>query len=136
MTSAKLMLRGKLLTPHMDYKANVDARIKSELPDLAAITMYLYFGYYPQNLAFLPLCSPIAYVCTLSIIHFERRNPLNCSKPGTDQYIQTLPTRGDAKVLLAGDMTVNPGLWVRQVLATDDKAHGKYSNVALEKWTF
>jgi hypothetical protein len=33
-------------------------------------------------------------------------------------------------------MTVNPGIWVRQVLATGEKAYGKYANVALEKWTF
>ena len=60
--SAKRMFRGKLLTPHMDYKANVDARIKSELPNLAAITTYLYFGYYPQNMAFFPLIKPVEYV--------------------------------------------------------------------------
>lgn len=47
-----------------------------------------------------------------------------------------LPTKPDAKVLLAGDMAVNPGIWVRQVLATGPKAFGKYANVALEKWTF
>lgn len=63
--SAKRMIKGpeKLLTPHMDYKANVDARIKSELPRLAAMTTYLYFGYYPQNMAFFPLIKPIEYVC-------------------------------------------------------------------------
>lgn len=33
-------------------------------------------------------------------------------------------------------MTVNPGIWVRQVLATGNKAYGKYANVALEKLTF
>lgn len=33
-------------------------------------------------------------------------------------------------------MSVNPGIWVRQVLASGDKAYGKYANVALEKWTF
>lgn len=33
-------------------------------------------------------------------------------------------------------MAVNPGIWVRQVLATGPKAFGKYANVALEKWTF
>lgn len=33
-------------------------------------------------------------------------------------------------------MTVNPGIWVRQALATGAKAYGKYANVALEKWTF
>jgi NmrA-like family len=60
--SAKRRFRGELLTPHMDYKANVDARIKSELPDLAAMTTYLYFGYYPQNMAFFPLIKPIEHV--------------------------------------------------------------------------
>lgn len=115
--SAKIMLKGKLLTPHMDYKANVDARIKSELPYLAAITTYLYFGYYPQNMAFFPLCQPVEI-------------------PGTGKYIQAMPTKPDAKILLSGDMTVNPGIWVRQVLATGNAACAKYANVALEKWTF
>lgn len=57
--SAKRRFKGKLLTPHMDYKANVDARIKAELPELAAMTTYLYFGYYPQNMAFFSLIKPI-----------------------------------------------------------------------------
>jgi len=115
--SAKRMTAGKLLTPHMDYKANVDARIKAELPNLALITTYLYFGYYPQNMAFFPLIKPILH-------------------PGNGQWIQAMPSKPDAKVLLSGDMTVNPGIWVRQVLASGTKAYGKYSNVALEKWSF
>ncbi|KAK5651926.1 hypothetical protein OQA88_11585 [Cercophora sp. LCS_1] len=115
--SGKIATQGKLCVPHMDYKARVDARIKSELPELAAITTYLYFGYYPQNLAFFPLLKPIEY-------------------PGNGQWIQTLPTKPDAKILLSGDMTVNPGVWVRQVLATGHKAYRKYANVALERWTF
>ncbi|RDI76646.1 hypothetical protein Vi05172_g13352 [Venturia inaequalis] len=115
--SAKRKFKGELLTPHMDYKANVDARIKSELPDLAKISTYLYFGYYPQNMAYFPLIKPIEY-------------------PGNGQWIQTIPSKSDAKVLLSGDMTVNPGIWVRQALATGIKAYEKYANVALEKWTF
>ncbi|KAF2751405.1 NAD(P)-binding protein [Sporormia fimetaria CBS 119925] len=115
--SAKRMFRGKLLTPHMDYKANIDARIKSELPNLAAMTTYLYFGYYPQNMAYFPLIKPILH-------------------PANGQYIQTMPSKPDAKVLNSGDMTINPGIWVRQVLATGEKAFGKYANVALEKMTF
>ncbi|KAF1837685.1 NAD(P)-binding protein [Decorospora gaudefroyi] len=115
--SAKRRFWGKMEAPHMDYKANVDARIKAELPELAAMTTYLYFGYYPQNMAFFPLCKPIEY-------------------PGMGQYIQTLPTKPEAICLLAGDMTVNPGIWVRQVLATGSAAYTKYTNVALEKWTF
>lgn len=47
-----------------------------------------------------------------------------------------LPTKPDAKVLLAGDLSVNPGIWVRQVLTAGPKAYGRYANVALEKWTF
>jgi NAD(P)-dependent dehydrogenase (short-subunit alcohol dehydrogenase family) len=60
--SAKRRFWGKMEAPHMDYKANVDARIKAELPQLAAITTYLYFGYYPQNMAFFPLCKPFQFV--------------------------------------------------------------------------
>ncbi|KAK4102575.1 NAD(P)-binding protein [Parathielavia hyrcaniae] len=116
--SAKRMFPDGLLeTPHMDYKANVDARIKAELPGLAAKTTYLYFGYYPQNMAFFPLIKPIEY-------------------PGTEQYLQVLATDPHAKVLLSGDMTVNPGIWVRQALAAGPAAFGRYANVALEKWTF
>jgi uncharacterized protein YbjT (DUF2867 family) len=63
--SAKRRFWGKLEAPHMDYKANVDRRIQAELPQLAAITTYLYFGYYPQNMAFFPLCKPIEYVCQI-----------------------------------------------------------------------
>lgn len=66
--SAKRKFKGKLVTPHMDYKANVDARIKSELPELAAMTTYLYFGYYPQNMAFFPLIKPIEYVSSAPVL--------------------------------------------------------------------
>ncbi|CAN9145973.1 unnamed protein product [Alternaria alternata] len=115
--SAKRRFWGKLEALHMDYKANVDRRIKAELPQLAPVTTYLYFGYYPKNMAFFPLCKPIEY-------------------PGTGRYVQTLPNKANAKVLVAGDMTVNPGIWVRQALATGDKAYRGYANVALEKLTF
>jgi hypothetical protein len=33
-------------------------------------------------------------------------------------------------------MAVNPGIWVRQVLATGPASFGKYANVALERWSF
>jgi hypothetical protein len=47
-----------------------------------------------------------------------------------------MPTKRDAKILLSGDMTVNPGIWVRQAIASAPKSFEKYANVALEKWTF
>ena len=52
--------------PHMDYKAIVDDRIRAELPELAAKTTYLYFGYYPQNMAFFPLLKPFELVSSVS----------------------------------------------------------------------
>jgi hypothetical protein len=33
-------------------------------------------------------------------------------------------------------MAVNPGIWVRQAIASAPRSFGKYANVALEKWTF
>ncbi|KAH7131011.1 hypothetical protein EDB81DRAFT_871429 [Dactylonectria macrodidyma] len=116
--SAKRDFNGEHVTPHMDYKANVDARIKSELPELAAKTTYLYFGYYPQNMFTFPFIKPIEH------------------PPNSGTFIQIMPSRPDAIVLNSGDMTVNPGIWVRQVLAKGASTFGKYSNVALEKWTF
>jgi hypothetical protein len=68
--SAKRQFPGRLETPHMDYKANVDARIKAELPDLARRTTYLYFGYYPQNMAYFPLIKPLEIVSVLSAFMF------------------------------------------------------------------
>lgn len=50
--------------------------------------------------------------------------------------MQIAPTRPDAKVLNAGDVSVNPGIWVRQILASGSKARGKNVNLALEKLTF
>lgn len=133
--SAKRIFNGELSTPHMDYKANVDARIKSELPGLAEKTTYLYFGFYPQNLAFFPLLKPIEHVSSICL-QLSRECWLTSIQPSTKTWIQIVPTKPDAKILLAGDMAVNPGIWVRQVLATGSKAFGKYANVALEKWTF
>lgn len=68
--SAKRKFNGEHVTPHMDYKANIDARIKSELPQLAARTTYLYFGYYPQNMAYFPLLRPFQVVGDPDSWHF------------------------------------------------------------------
>jgi hypothetical protein len=57
-------------------------------------------------------------------------------QPGSSKYVQIVASDPDAKVLLSGDMTVNPGIWVRQAIASAPRSYGKYTNVALEKWTF
>lgn len=63
--------------------------------------------------------------------------PLNGRQPpNSGTYVQIMPSRPDAKVLNSGDMSVNPGIWVRQILAKGASTFGKYSNVALEKLTF
>jgi len=41
-----------------------------------------------------------------------------------------MPSPADSKILMAGDMTVNPGLWVRQILATGSATFGKYVHVS------
>jgi hypothetical protein len=58
----------------MDYKANVDARIKAELPELAAKTTYMYIGYYPQNFFFFPFIKPVEYVSCL--VPYVLKQPL------------------------------------------------------------
>ncbi|KAH6684934.1 hypothetical protein F5X68DRAFT_171374 [Plectosphaerella plurivora] len=116
--SGKMVSGGEITSPHMDYKAIVDARIKAELPELAAKTTYLYFGFYPQNLVWYPMLKPIEFPA------------------GSGTYVQVIPSHPDAKILLSGDMTVTPGIWTRQVLAKGASTFGRYSNVALEKWAW
>ncbi|KAJ4393050.1 hypothetical protein N0V93_002256 [Gnomoniopsis smithogilvyi] len=101
------------ITP-VDYKAKVDERIKEELPGLAAKTTYLYLGYYPSNLLVFPFLKPY-----------------QLTEDGP--FVLIAPIKPDATILIAGDMTINPGIWVRQILATGSRAFGKYANVALEK---
>jgi hypothetical protein len=49
--------------PHLDYKASVDDKMRSELPELAKKTTYLWFGYYgAQNMAFFPNLKPFELV--------------------------------------------------------------------------
>lgn len=96
--SAKRVFPGKLETPHMDYKANVDARIKAELPELARKTTYLYFGYYPQNMAYFPLIKPFEYVSFCVSKTWPRprmltaRLPLSSPEPASSSRYW-LPTR-------------------------------------------
>lgn len=56
------MTKGKIPVPHFDYKARVDDYIKETLPELAAKTTFLMFGFYPSNFAFFPMLKPIPVV--------------------------------------------------------------------------
>ncbi len=57
--------------------------------------------------------------------------------PGSyGKYIQILPNHPGVKTAVAGDMTVNPGIWVRQILAHPEKSKKKYADVAPEVLSF
>ncbi|ORY04863.1 hypothetical protein BCR34DRAFT_591066 [Clohesyomyces aquaticus] len=116
--NAKNSSNGKAPVPHFDYKADVDDRIRAELPDLAKKTTYLWLGFYPTNLAFFPMVKPIEY-------------------PGAyGKWVQMLPTPADALIPVSGDMNVTPGVWVRQILANPELSKGKYTMVAPEVLSF
>ncbi|KAF2688511.1 NAD(P)-binding protein, partial [Lentithecium fluviatile CBS 122367] len=116
--NAKKLSKGKTLCAHLDYKAEVDDRIRAELPELAKKTTFLFFGYYPSNMVFFPMLKP-----------FEL--------PGSyGKYAQIVPTPPSARIPVAGDMTVTPGIWVRQILANPSLTHTKYANVAPETLSF
>ncbi|KAF2471148.1 NAD(P)-binding protein [Lindgomyces ingoldianus] len=116
--SSKKLTNNKIAVPHLDYKANVDDRIKTELPELAMKTTFLFFGYYPSNIASFPLIKPFEY-------------------PGAyGKWIQMLPTPAESTIPVSGDMIVTPGIWVRQILALPEKTLGKYSIVAPEILSF
>jgi hypothetical protein len=62
LAGSKKLSGGKLGTPHMDYKAEIDEKLKKELPELVKKTTFLFFGYYPSNMAFFPMMKPFEYV--------------------------------------------------------------------------
>lgn len=47
-----------------------------------------------------------------------------------------LPTPHDATIPVTGDMTITPGIWVRQILAYPEKSKRRYALVATEVLTF
>ncbi|KAB2580290.1 putative sugar transporter protein [Lasiodiplodia theobromae] len=108
---------GRYPVPHLDHKAKIDQRIRSELPDLAVKTTFLYVGFYSSNLAFIPNLKP-----------FE--------VPGSGKYVLALPTKPSATIPITGDVSVTVGLWVRQVLANPGKTLGKYASVHTEVISF
>lgn len=60
--SAKAQTNGKFPVPHLDYKAEVDEWIRSDLPDLHKKTTYLVLGFYPNNFASFPNLKPFELV--------------------------------------------------------------------------
>ena len=118
LVSATKRSNGKYPVPHMDYKAEVDEYIKQELPQLAKKTTYLQVGWYPSNIAFLPVSKPIEW-------------------PGSyGAYIWIHPTTPDSGIYIAGDMNVTTGIWVKAILEQPDKTYEKYVSQATDYLTW
>lgn len=60
---ASVISKGKRPVPHMDYKGQVDEKIRKELPGLAQKTTFMWLGWYSGNMANMPLIKPFEMVC-------------------------------------------------------------------------
>ncbi|KAG9186923.1 hypothetical protein G6011_10031 [Alternaria panax] len=112
--AADQITKGKFPVPHFDYKAKVDDHIRENLPDLAAKTTFFMVGFYPSNFAFFGMLKP---------------QPL-ANAPGT--YVWMVPSEPGTVYPMAGDMSKDPGIWARQILANPRSSHGKYTGVCTE----
>ncbi|KAL4966422.1 NmrA/HSCARG family protein [Aspergillus stella-maris] len=95
---------GKAIVPYYESKNAVERYIRSNLPGLLEKTTFLWLGWYASNVL-APPCHP-------SKIH---------SVDGTDTYVTLWSVPSTTKIPLLGDERVNPGLFVRSVLARPDK---------------
>jgi hypothetical protein len=86
--NAKKLSNGKTPCAHLDYKAEVDDKIRSELPELAKKTTFLFFGYYPSNMVFFPMVKPFELVSP---------RPLLNSHEETDWWISPAATANTSK---------------------------------------
>ncbi|KAI9666986.1 MAG: hypothetical protein M1831_001491 [Alyxoria varia] len=111
---ASKLTGGKFTCAHLDYKAVVDEKIQSQYKDLAAKTTFFYVGWYPSNMAGLPICKPFP----VSVLG--------------GKYIWPLPTPPSAPMPVSGDMNINPGLVARAAIQQPQKTLGKYVDVTTE----
>ena len=116
---------GEHPVPHSDYKAGVDIRIRNEFPELATKTTFLYVGFYPTNLVYYPQIKPIALVGSYPSLKVVRLILLQAS----GKFIWLQPVRPTTTLPMAGDMNINPGVVVRQILAHPEKSKGRYATV-------
>ena len=116
--SATQLSGGKHAVPHMDHKSNVDDRIRTELPDLAAKTTFVWLGWYSANMVFFPAIRP-----------FEL--PLSGGK-----WIWMQPSSPDALLPVSGDVGNNLGVFVVAALRNPVKSHGKYIFVRTDLISF
>ncbi|KAI9657660.1 MAG: hypothetical protein M1821_002836 [Bathelium mastoideum] len=115
---ASAISKGEAPVPHMDHKAKVDDFIRTELPELAKKTTFLWIAFYGANLAGFPLIKP-----------FEV--PMSGGK-----YLWAQPTPSDALLPVTGDVAHNVGTFVHAILSHPEKTRAKYLNVKTDVLTF
>ncbi|KAK3067595.1 hypothetical protein LTR53_015451 [Teratosphaeriaceae sp. CCFEE 6253] len=115
--NSKRNSNGKVVVPHYEGKNRVEDYIKS-LPELVAKTTFLLVPWYAQNI-FYPFYQPFA---------------IPTADPDTLYQVQATGASVPWKV--AGDISVNLGLFVRAILEQPDKTlPGKYVLAALDDMT-
>ncbi|KAG7112055.1 hypothetical protein HYQ46_008349 [Verticillium longisporum] len=107
---ASIVSRGKLPVPHFDFKHAAFQWTEESLPDLAAKTTRVWVSFYPSN---------PAYGGAMKIV------PL----PGSDVYAWIQPSRQDAILPIAGDVSHNVGVVVEGILEAGPKSFGKVAVV-------
>ncbi|KAK5740682.1 hypothetical protein LTR17_004487 [Elasticomyces elasticus] len=100
--NTRKMTGGKVIVPHYEAKNRADDHIKS-MPELHKKTTFLWIPWYGQNI-FYPFYQPFA-IPTLD--------------PGTLYQFESTSPHVTWKV--AGDVTVNVGLFVKAILAQPEK---------------
>ncbi|OQU98053.1 hypothetical protein CLAIMM_03886 [Cladophialophora immunda] len=104
---------GEIFVPHFEGKAKTDEYILESLPGLAKKTSFLYVGFYALNFVAYPFLKP-AFLAPAG------------------KYIFLRPVQSSSKVPIAGDLSVNIGLFVTAILANPALTRGKYSSVQTE----
>ncbi|KAL4951151.1 hypothetical protein BDW69DRAFT_201622 [Aspergillus filifer] len=101
---------GKAVVPYYESKNSVERYIRSNFPALLERTTFLWLGWYASNIL-APPCHPIK-------IHGVN---------GTETYVTLWTVPPTTQVPLLGDEKINPGLFVKAVLAQPEKTQrGKF----------
>ncbi|KAF3763954.1 NAD(P)-binding protein [Cryphonectria parasitica EP155] len=109
---------GQFPVPHLDYKAKAVDWIKEALPELYSKTSQIWPGWYPTNLATLPM------VRFLEI-------------PGSyGGYLFTQPSKPSSLLPIVGDIDHNFGIVVEGLLKAGKKAYEKIAVVITEYLPF
>ncbi|KAF9875430.1 hscarg dehydrogenase [Colletotrichum karsti] len=110
---AGLASKGQLKVPHFDYKQEAYRWIVINLPELAAKTTELWLGYYASNLGAHPMTKLL---------------PI----PMSGSYVWLQPSKPDALLPIAGDLSRNAGVVVEGILEAGEKAFGKVAVVVTD----